>query len=255
MAVLFIVLIYAHDTGITLHEIAGLTIFAFFTFHVALNWSWVKSVTKNLFTAKFKKKSKLMYILNSALLICVSVIIITGIVISRVVFDLGLNGYNHHTITAVHRWLAYACLGLFAVHVALNWRFVSVNVRKIFHNYRGGKLWKSMQPLGAAVLIILVVYLTAMPASGKKSQQSTTVKDTLRENPAMINNECKTKEDKDYTISNTKSDTTATFSLTDYLSNIFCTACDKHCPLSNPQCKTGQSQMQATKIQYEELYR
>lgn len=254
MAILFIILICAYDTGLVFHEFAGLTILALFTIHIFLNWTWVKIVTKNLFTTKIKKMPWLMYALNIVLLISVGAIIVTGIMISKVVFNYGLNS-DTHILAAVHKWLAYACLGLLAVHIVLNRRFVSVTMRKILHDYNESKLWKSIQTLGAAALIILVVYSTVMPASGKKAQQSAPVKDTLRENSAMINNEDKTKDDNDNTISNPQSDTTATVSLTDYLSNMFCTGCNKHCPLSNPQCKTGRSQKQAARIQYEELYR
>ncbi len=254
MAVLFIILICAYDTGLVFHELAGLTILALFTVHIFLNWTWVKSLTKNLSTSKIKIKPKLTYVLNTVLLFSIGAIIVTGIMISKVVFDFELNG-DTHILAAVHKWLAYACLGLLAVHIVLNRRFVSVTTRKILHDYNESKLWKSIQTLGAAALIILVVYSTVMPASGKKAQQSAAVKDTLRKNSAMINNEYKTKDDNDYTISNPQSDPTATVSLTDYLSNMFCTGCNKHCPLSNPQCKTGQAQTQAARIQYEELYR
>ncbi len=124
MAVLFIILICAYDTGLIFHEIAGLTILALFTVHIFLNWTWVKIVTKNLFTTtKIKKKPKLMYVLNTVLLFSVGAIIVTGIMISRVVFGFGLNA-NTHVLAAAHKWLAYACLGMFAVHIVMNWRFV-----------------------------------------------------------------------------------------------------------------------------------
>lgn len=253
MAVLFIILIYAYETGLVFHEIAGLAIFALFAFHIILNWAWVKSVTKNLFTAKIRTKSRMMYLLNLALLISAGTIIFTGIMISRVVFDFGLNG-DTHTLASVHKWTAYACLGLFAVHVALNWRFVSAAVRKMFHNYKGSNLGKSLQALGAAALVMLVVYSAAMPGSDKPARQAVLPKSPPLEAAAIKNNENKTTSDQEFTISNTQSNTKVTVSLADYLSNMFCTGCDKHCPLSNPQCKTGQAQLQDAKIQYEKLY-
>lgn len=253
MTVLFIILIYAYDTGLAFHEIAGLIIFALFTFHIILNWAWINSVTRNLFTAKLKARSRAMYFLNMALLISTGTIIVTGIMISRVVFDFGLTG-DTHTLAAVHKWLAYACLGLFAVHVALNWRFVSATMRKMFQNYRGSKWGKSLQALGAAALVLLMAYSVAMPGSDKTAQQAVLPKSPPLGAAAIKNNENKTTDDQDYTISNIQNDTKTTISLSDYLSNMFCTGCSKHCPLLNPQCKTGQSQLQSAKIQYEKLY-
>src|SRR5665647_1889456 len=92
MSVLFVILLFAYDTGLAFHEIAGLSILVLFTAHMILNWAWVKGVTKNLFSKKIKRKSKLLYALNTLLLIAASIIIVTGIMISRVVFDFGLNG-------------------------------------------------------------------------------------------------------------------------------------------------------------------
>ncbi|MFX4260910.1 cytochrome b/b6 domain-containing protein [Pelotomaculum propionicicum] len=253
MAVLFIILIFAYDTGLAFHEIAGLAIFTLFTVHIFLNWTWVKSVTKNLFTSKIKKKPKLMYVLNTVLLFSVGAIIVTGIMISRVVFDFGLNG-DTRTLAAVHKWLAYACLGLFVVHIALNWRFVTASVQKIFHNYNGSRLRKSLQALGAAAMVMLVVYFAATPGPNKAAQQATVPKSPPREAAAINNSENKTTDDQNYTITNIQDDGESAVSLSEYLSNMFCTGCDKHCPLLSPQCKTGQSQLQAAKIQYEKLY-
>lgn len=254
MTVLFITLIFAYDTGLAFHEIAGLAIFALFAFHIILNWGWVKNVTKNLFTSKIKTKPRLMYVLNVALLISVCSIIITGILISRVVFDFGLQG-NKHTLSAVHKWTAYACLGLFGVHIALNWRFVTGTLREMVNNYKGSRVGKSLQALGAAALVMLLVYSAGMPGSDKTALQAASLKGLPRETAAIKNNEYTTADDQDYTVAgDIQNDAEDIPSLTDYLSSLFCTGCDKHCPLLNPQCKTGQSQLQAAKIQYEKLY-
>lgn len=39
-------------------------------------------------------------------------------------------------------------------------------------------------------------------------------------------------------------------SLEDYLSKLYCTACPKHCPLSNPQCGRGELQAQQAEQEY-----
>ncbi len=263
MTVLFIILIYAYDTGLVFHEIAGLTIFALFTFHIILNWSWVKNVTKNLFNTRIKTKSKLMYALNVALLISVSTIIITGILISQVIFNFGSDS-NNHILVAVHKWFAYACLVLFTFHIALNWRYISVSVRHIFLTLKESTLRKSFQAIGAAALVIVVMYSLIMSSSDKANQQATAINGSSRETTTtrkIDSNrnsevyEYKATGDQDYTISeDIPENTKDTISLSDYLGKMFCTGCDKHCPLLSLKCDKGNSQLQAAKIQYQKLY-
>jgi hypothetical protein len=46
MTAVFLILIDPKNTGMTFHEIAGLTMGALFTFHIILNWTWVKALPK-----------------------------------------------------------------------------------------------------------------------------------------------------------------------------------------------------------------
>ncbi|MDD4237689.1 MAG: DUF4405 domain-containing protein [Desulfotomaculaceae bacterium] len=263
MIVLFVILLYAYDTGFVFHEIAGLAIFALFMTHIMLNWSWVKNVTKNLFNTSFKKKPRLMYALNATLLIGISTIIITGILISRVIFNFGPNG-NNHMLVATHKWVSYACLGLFTSHIALHWRYILISVRKIYSTLEVSKLRRAVETLGAAALVMVVLYSLIIPGPDHVAQSVTPSKGssqdtiTTRKIEPSGNSEFyeyKTKDDQDYTISeDTHTDTVATVSLSDYLGKMFCTGCSKHCPLLSPRCETGNSQLQAATIQYQELY-
>jgi hypothetical protein len=259
MTVLFVILIFAYDTGLTFHEIAGLSLFVLFIYHIILNWTWVKGVTKNLLSKKIKRKIKILYALNTVLLIGVSTIIVTGIMISRVVFDFGLSG-GSNVLSAVHEWTTYACLGFFAIHIALNWRFVSVNVRKMSSSLGGVRLRKSLQALGASALVLAVMYTVITPGSEKAAattaalQGSTLDMAVVRKIDTDQDSDTITGDDID-TIDNGIQDNVKDIpSLFDYLSGLFCTGCDKHCPLSSPMCKKGDAQVQAAEIQYQKLY-
>jgi hypothetical protein len=251
MAVLFVILIFAYDTGLAFHEIAGLTIFVFFASHVILNWSWVKNITLNLFNNSLKRRTMILYILNAALLISVSTIIITGILISRVVFNFAASG-NTKMLSAVHEWTAYACLGLFAVHIALNRRFISVTARKIFSNFEGIRFRKPLHALGAAAMVVAIVYSLIATSPGQAPQQAAAQNNPPRQITAVKKDDA---ADHDYKISDSAADDTKdTVSLADYLANMFCTGCDKHCPLLSPKCDKGEAQLQAAKIKYQEIY-
>jgi hypothetical protein len=262
MTVLFVVLLFAYDTGLAFHEIAGLSALALFTAHMVLNWSWIKGVTKNLFSKKIKRKSKLLYALNTLLLIAVSTIIATGIMISRVVFDFG--PISSRLLAAVHEWTAYACLGFFALHIALNWRFVSVSVRKMTAALGSARLRKSLQALGASAMAIALIYTLVLPGTDQLSQQASAMNmpplaaAAIRKNAAGQVSAAAgytATGNQDYPLlADVQADDEDTVSLTDYLSDMFCTGCEKHCPLLSPKCSKGEAQLQAAKIQYQELY-
>jgi hypothetical protein len=261
MAVLIIILLFAYDTGLAFHEIAGLSILVLFTAHMILNWAWVKSVTKNLLSQKIKRKSKTLYALNAVLLIGVSTIISTGILISKVIFDFGLNGSSNVLFSVIHKWSAYACLGLFAVHIALNWRFISVSVSKMHSTLGGVRLKKSLRALGATALAIAIMYSLIMPGTDQVSQQASVMNNlpgetmAIRKNDAgLVSDGYAAAGDQNYTLpDNTQDDAENNVSLSDYLSNMFCTGCDKHCPLLNLKCDKGETQLQAATIQYQKL--
>lgn len=260
MTVMFIVLLDAFSTGLVFHEIAGLAIFALFLTHITLNWSWVKNVSKNLLSPGFKTKPKFMYALNLTLLVGVSAIIITGILISRVIFDFGVNGHSN-ILVAVHKWTSYALLGLFAVHIALHWRYIMISVRNMFSGLAGRRLRRTIETLGAAALVLVVLYSVILPGEDKAAQSVTPPQASpyaaRKTDPGGDKGiyEYKTKNDQNDTIlEDSHTETAASVSLSEYLGKMFCTGCSKHCPLLSPRCEIGNSQLQTAKIQYQELY-
>lgn len=157
---LFATLIYAYDTGLVFHEIAGLSIVAFFASHILLNWSWVKKVTKNLFSKKLRISAKLKYALNGTMFLILAIIIITGILISQVIFpSLGSSlGNKLLLLVLVHKWTSYLGVGLFGLHIILHGRYLVASVRKILANLQESNLGKTFLRLGATALIVVVLY-------------------------------------------------------------------------------------------------
>ncbi|MHB8072256.1 DUF4405 domain-containing protein [Desulfosporosinus fructosivorans] len=154
MTIMFLFLLDAPGTGLIFHEIAGLSILAFITIHILLNWSWVKTITKNL--RKTKLKPKLMYGLNAALFLGISIITITGILISQLILPSG-SQRNQFLLIAVHRWVSYACLGLFTLHIVLHRKYILVSMRNMLSKHEEYKLGKAITTLGATALIIGVL--------------------------------------------------------------------------------------------------
>lgn len=282
LTILFIMLIYPRETGFTFHEIAGLSIGGLFTFHIMLNWPWVKNVTKNLLNPRIKRKTKLFYVLNSLSVIAVSTIIITGIQISEVLFP--VQGMVSHTTVLVHKWTAYSCLVLFGLHIALHWRFFAHTVPRMLRT-PGRPAWSKIAlRVGAIVLILGLLYSQVAASSDSNRQQLAARQEYQSTGNTANENRPKPKHDRmspgssesigsgqsntDISISddtdnsntpsissgssNNSDDTSIT--LAEFLGKMFCTGCEKHCSLLNPRCDRGIPQQEAAKQEYQAIY-
>ena len=130
MTVLFILLIKPFLTGLEFHEIAGLCLAAIVIIHNILNFSWIKSTARNLFSDKARLKTRLMFWLNVLMAGLVLVITVTGVLISRVLFTFISVGAQD-LLVFIHKVAAYICLGAVAVHIAVHARYLAAMFKKI----------------------------------------------------------------------------------------------------------------------------
>jgi len=130
MTLIFALLMNRMLGGQTVHEIAGLAIGAFFVVHSILNKEWIKGVTKKFTSKKLPVRTRAEYIVNVLLLIAIAVIIITGILMSRVVFAKIL--FVHANVQGLHKAMSYIALLLIGVHVGLVWTKVVNTLKKLF---------------------------------------------------------------------------------------------------------------------------
>lgn len=143
--------------GLAFHEIAGIAIAAIFFTHVLLNWTWVKKVTVQLFDRKLSFKIKLGYILNVLLLILMGFIIISGILISKVVFpniDIG----NNRWFEISHITISFLVLILVAVHVGLHWNWIINVFKKVFSIKAPKPLFRLLVKFVAVALLVFGGY-------------------------------------------------------------------------------------------------
>lgn len=295
LSILFILLIYPRETGFSFHEIAGLASGVLVIFHLILNFSWVKNVTGNLFNPRLKSKAKFFYWLNTLSFVTLAIVIITGIEISTVLFP-GPGSFSQD-IVSLHKWLAYVCLGLFGLHLALHWSFFVKIVPRLFKTPGRPSLGKIALNIGALVLTLSLMFSQIGANFTEESVQSTTRHGTsTSEEAALLNRNQRdeivpSQEGSIYTPSavenkpseatvpdntpapgaitqdktNTGSESSVAsesnhtpspnyITLSQYLGNMFCTGCNKHCPLLSPQCSTGIKQAAAAKQKYTAIY-
>ena len=117
--------------GLSFHEIAGLAIAAVLVIHLVINRAWLKGVTKKLFNAKLPGRTRAAYIVDVLLLLAVAVIIVTGIMISKVVFAGVIS--TQINVSGLHKTASYIALMLIGVHLGLSWNRVMTILKKLLH--------------------------------------------------------------------------------------------------------------------------
>lgn len=137
--------------GQTFHEIAGLAIGLAFIVHLSINWRWIKQVTVNIFR-RITNRARLAYVVDVLLLITMGYIVVSGILISKVLFP-DLNGGNNSFFRNTHLSASYFALLLLGIHLGLHWHWVRETMKKMF-----GIKQKKIMP-GYIVRAVLVIVL------------------------------------------------------------------------------------------------
>lgn len=118
--------------GMALHEIIGIAIGGVVLIHCGLNFRWIKAITLKLFSKDIKLRTRIVYILDVALLIDILAIIISGLSISRVVCPwLRLSWLPN--LKGVHMFASYLILMIIGIHLGLHWKWVMNTFKNIFN--------------------------------------------------------------------------------------------------------------------------
>jgi hypothetical protein len=137
MAITFVLLMNPRVLdGLPFHEIAGLIIGVAILVHISLNFRWVINTTKKIFDPKLPNKTRFSFLLNILLLISMATVIITGILISRVVFP-GLAIQGGHSIRGLHSFSADATLALVGLHIGVHWQWIMSICKRAFKSKEG----------------------------------------------------------------------------------------------------------------------
>ena len=154
MAITFVLLMNPRVLdGLPFHEIAGTIIGVAILVHIGLNYRWVITTTKKIFDPKLPNKTRFSFLLNILLLISMATVIITGILISRVLFpSLAIQG--GHSIRGLHSFSADATLALVGLHIGVHWQWIMSICKRAFKS-KEGKLRKGV--LASVVLSLAIV--------------------------------------------------------------------------------------------------
>ncbi|MCG3085914.1 DUF4405 domain-containing protein [Anoxybacillus sp. LAT_35] len=158
MAITFVLLMNPRVfNGLPFHEVAGLVIGVAVLVHIALNYKWVVNTTKKIFDRSLSGKTRFSFLLNISLLLSMTGIIVTGILISKVVFPHLLSGENH-ALREIHDVFAKLTLLLVGVHIALHWQWIMGVFRKMLKTKEGH--WRKGTVV--AVVFVLAMFIGSM---------------------------------------------------------------------------------------------
>lgn len=117
-------------TGLAIHEWLGLSLGAGIVAHLLLHWQWIVATLRRFFSS-MPAGQRINLALNSALFVDLTVIIFTGLMISRsVVPFFGLSLQGGHAWAGLHGTAANLSLVLAGLHVALHWKWILNALRR-----------------------------------------------------------------------------------------------------------------------------
>lgn len=261
MTIIMTLLMKTIFTGLLWHELLGLGIFFLFIVHNILNFSYVMCILKKFTSSCIKTKVKFGIVLDVILSLVVAGIATTGILISKEIFPFGMTGF----VSSLHHSLSYLALIMISVHIGLHWTEIMGAFRKMFHLSTLNKVRTAFMRLITLVIVILGIKGSfSQGVAGKLMEAGNSLEgydisdidpegygsededDNDDEDEYGDEHEEGQREGKGYRR-NASADTSSTSTsqaatLEEYLSNLHCNGCGKHCPLSAPQCGVGERQ-------------
>lgn len=128
-------------TGIAIHEWLSIAFGAAVITHLLLHWEWIAGVTIKFFR-RATHESRINYILNVLLFIDITIVIVTGLLISEAALPLfGVRFPRDGTWRVLHRLTSDGGVVLLGLHIALHWRWIISTLGRLV-----GRAWPVHRP-------------------------------------------------------------------------------------------------------------
>ncbi len=126
----FLLLFEPESTGIPIHEWLGIAMAITILIHILLHWDWVKTITRRFFQ-QMKSKVRINYILNAAIFVSFTAIMLSGLMISHSVLRFfGLQSLDTPFWNMTHRFATDVTIWLIALHIGLHWGWIVNAVKR-----------------------------------------------------------------------------------------------------------------------------
>lgn len=121
----FLIAMDPRSSGIAVHEWLAVSALAAIVVHLLLSWDWIVQTSRRII-GKANNQTRINYILNWAMFIDVTMLMLSGLVISKVVMpSLGINLPQGFAWRSLHDLSANVFLLLLGLHTALHWNWVA----------------------------------------------------------------------------------------------------------------------------------
>ena len=129
--VLMVYLSAPRASGIPLHEWISILFLAPFLAHLLLHWRWIEKVSFRFFRGT-SGMARFNYVLNALLFICMIVVMLSGVLISRAFLPaLGIPISPDRFWSGVHDASANLLLLLLGVHLGLHWDWLNRTTKQV----------------------------------------------------------------------------------------------------------------------------
>lgn len=128
MALTLFLLYSKNAVSMSFHEIAGLAVCGAFLIHKALNWAWIKAVTRRLFDKTLPARTRIGWVVDALLLVCFAFIALSGVLISKTILT-GISAGGAFWKTG-HYFAAALSIVLIGVHIGLHLPLIAGAMKK-----------------------------------------------------------------------------------------------------------------------------
>jgi hypothetical protein len=145
-------------TGLAIHEWLGIGLGLAVVTHLLLHWQWIAQTTRRFF-GRTNWAARLNYLVNTLFFVDLTVIIVTGILMSKVVLSqLGITLAQNSLAHSLHTLASDAMVIILALHVGLHGKWIVSTANRyiaqpILNLFRRGRQAASVPALqkGSAV--------------------------------------------------------------------------------------------------------
>lgn len=124
LLVAFLITTAPHFSGIPIHEWLSIAFAAAIVIHLLLHWQWIVATIKR-FLQRMNGEQRINFVLNVLLFIAITVIMFTGLVISRVALPaFGISTVRGGVWRQLHSLATDVAVIIVGLHVAMHWRWV-----------------------------------------------------------------------------------------------------------------------------------
>lgn len=157
LGLIFILMMNVKTTGLLFHEIFGIIILAGIIIHNIFNWNWTKGISKTLFKNKLTFRAKIMYILVILLCLSLSVITLTGILMSKYILT-SITAKNILTIKFLHKYSSYFAVGAVSIHFLLHTKYIFTSLKKLILNITEKNVRIAISQFSIIIILIVILY-------------------------------------------------------------------------------------------------